>query len=96
MDLDKYLIPEFDLSRLDPVEFELDQDVTPYELKSVVKNPTTRAINDDGWPIEYNRWRCFGFSNRSRCFELLLGFNMDHKYSIISFKLLDEYGTGLF
>lgn len=95
MDIDKYLMPDFDFSRLDPVEFEVDQDVTPYELMSVVRNPRTRATNDEGWPIKYNRWRCLGFSHRSRCFELLLGFSKDHKYSIISFNLLDEYGTGL-
>lgn len=94
MDIDKYLIPEFDFSRLDPDEFEADPVITREELIQVFKDQRSTWGPQKDYPLQNNRWTCFGVSQRWRCFLLLITIDHDGKYVFISFNLL-EYGTGL-
>jgi hypothetical protein len=95
MDIDKYLMPEFDFSRIHPVEFEASPDVTIDELIYVFRNRSTRANNIKGYPLHDDRWRFIGFSQRFRCFELLVATDKYGKYVFLSFNLLNEYGIRL-
>lgn len=80
MHIDKYLQPEFDFSRLDPLEYEESPDVTPSELMYVFKNAGTKVDDDIQYPPEAYRWFCVGFSQCSRWFELIMTTNDDGKY----------------
>ena len=94
MDINKYLEPEFDFSRLNPIEFELRPDVTLDELVYVFNNRNSIVNMDMNYPIEFNRWKYIGFSHKHRCFEADILFE-NGKYVFINFNLLNEYGIRL-
>lgn len=90
MDIEKYLQPEFDFSRLGLIELELMEDISFEEIINAYKNRRTRVYT--GYPLKDNRWFCVGFGNRSRCLEMFVHFNEHHKISFIDINLANEYG----
>jgi hypothetical protein len=95
MDIDKYLVPDFDFSRLGPIEIELMGDITFEEAVSALRNIRTTTLPDLGYPLKSNRWFSVGFGSRSRCLEILFQFSDDDKISFIDINLADEYGIEL-
>lgn len=90
MDIDKYLRPEFDFSRLGPMELELMGDITANEIVIAFKSRGARTY--PCYPLEYDRWFCLGFGDRMRCLEIYFEFDDNHKISFIDINLANEYG----
>lgn len=95
MDIDKYLQPEYDFSRLMPEELGWLDNATEEEIIYVLKNPRTVWNPQPGYPISYNRWYAVGFSYRSRCFDVIITLNEEHKHTLLLVNLTDEYGIEL-
>jgi hypothetical protein len=92
MDIDKYLEPEFDFSRLFPDELDMIG-VTEDEVIDAFKNASTKMLPDWQYPFQANRWFGIGFSGRSQCLEMLIGFNSDsNKFIFLTVNLANEYG----
>jgi hypothetical protein len=95
MDIDKYLKPEFDFSRLDQIELKSLRDVTIEDILYAFKNPRTETYPQPDFPIEENRWFAIGFDSQSRCFEMLVHLNDDIKYSFLTINPANEHGIRL-
>ena len=92
MDIDKYLEPEYDFSRLMPEELSWLDNATENEVIYVLKNPRTVWKSQPSYPTEYNRWVVVGFSNRSRCFDIIITLSEEHRLTILLINLTNEYG----
>lgn len=95
MDIDRYLEPEFDFSRIIQEDFEIARDVTIDELIYVFRNRSTCTEHVGGYPLHESRWYSLGFSQRFRCFELFGKIDDDGDYVVLTFNLLNEYGIRL-
>ena len=92
MDIDDYLEPEFDFSRLGPIELELMKDITFDEVINAFMNKRTRTHPYPGYPLRANRWISVGFSDRARCLGMLFQFNRNHMISFIDINLANDHG----
>jgi uncharacterized DUF497 family protein len=90
MDIDQYLDPEFDFSRLTPEDFLGLENVKFDDIVQVYSNPRTR-LYDHSNPFQSDRWECIGFSKQSQCLQVIFDFTDDHKISFILIKLSNEY-----
>jgi hypothetical protein len=92
MDIDRYLQPEFDFSRLGPIEWELLGDITEDELLFVLRNSRTVWYDRNDYAPGAYRWHCFGFGSRSRCIELIVTIDQSNRIALIDANLTNEYG----
>lgn len=81
MDLDQYLTPEFDFSRLDMDDLRSMGNVALSELVSVVRNSKTTIDNTPGWSLSQYRYFAVGISHKARCLFILFS----HKNGKICF-----------
>lgn len=93
MDINKYLEPEFDYSRINLEEFQWMGGITFSEIEQVYRNPSTRFYDRSYPPSKRNRWDCIGFTDGSRCLELAFEYNdANGKISFILINPPTEYG----
>ena len=88
MDIDKYLEPEFDFSKLDPDHLRMMGNVTTDDLEYVIHNRRT-CFHDD-YPLKRNQWAIVGFTSRAQCLFMLLRFQQG-KYCFLDIKPADKY-----